>query len=284
VLTQHLNILSSETVAVEDAPTLFPLLSHFPLPERPRTQRDAYETIFNLASEYLDVSALASARARLALHAATPRLAAFAEHYDLRVSDPTASWGEDCASWVDWYGQIVCDTDRLLRLANAAPAENPDISLKKPRRFPFDHVHSVRPRLDEPRYIAIHYADPTAPSFAPLHAALLSLQPKVEYVIRWARGTSEQKAGELSSYLSGYGVALDLKKMDYLVLDDRNQGGAADSVGSADTSASSGGNENRRVSEEILSCIFESLPYIDEHAEARAKAGESLSPEEITGS
>ena len=223
------------------------------------------------------------------MHAATPRLAASAEHYDLRVTDvsgPTASSGEDCASWVDWYGQIVCDADSLLRLANAAPAENPDVSLKKPRRFPFDHVYSVRPRLDEPPYTAIHYADPTASSFAPLHAALLGLQPKVEYVIRWARGTGEQKAGELSSYLSGYGVALDLKKMDYLVLDDRNQGGAA-GPGSSDISAPSGGhadNENGKVLEEILSCIFESLPYVDEHAEARAKAGEPLSPQEITGS
>ncbi|KAL4079421.1 glycosyltransferase family 24 protein [Scleroderma citrinum] len=270
-----------ETVAVEDPSTLFPILSHFPLPERPSTPRDAYETVLGLASTYLDVSALASARARLALHAATPHLAASAEHYDLRVanvSDTTTLLREECASWVDWYGHIVCDTDTLLQFAaNTALAKNPDI-----RRFPFDHVYSVRPRLDEPRRTAIHYADPTAPSFAPLHDALLSLQPNTEYVIRWAKGTSETMPGELSSYLSGYGVALDLKKMDYLVLDDRYQGGSA---GSSNTVGSSGGhadNKDKRVSDEvILSCIFESLPYVDEHAEARAKAGEPLSSDEI---
>lgn len=111
------------------------------------------------------------------------------------------------------------------------------------------------------------------------------MQPDVEYVIRWARGTREQEAGELSSYLSGYGVALDLKKMDYLVLDDRNQGGAAASSDSSSSAPSSGrADDNGKVPEEILSCIFESLPYVDELAEARAKAGEPLSDEEITGS
>ncbi|KAG6330916.1 hypothetical protein ID866_8172 [Astraeus odoratus] len=269
-----------ECVAMEDSSVLFPLLSAFPLPEALHKPRDAHTAVFDLASTLLDPASLASARARLALHAASPRLAASAEHYDLRVTGILDHVGLECASWVDWYGQVVCDAESLLRLANAPTTEDIDT---KPRRLPFDHTHTLRLSLDEPLYTVIHYADPTAPSFASLHTALLSLEPKVEYILRWARGAGNQKVGELSNYLSGYGVALDLKKMDYLVLDDRNQNLGNRQLDSSESDRSREGRveTENRTPEEILSCIFESLPYTDELAEARARAGEPLSTEEV---
>ncbi|KIK98602.1 glycosyltransferase family 24 protein [Paxillus rubicundulus Ve08.2h10] len=270
-----------ETVAMEEPSVLFPLLSAFSLPEGPLTPQDVHEAVFDIASSHMDGSALASAHALLALHAASPRLAASAEYYDSHIANLTDShklFSPDCASWVDWYGHIVCDADTLLQLADS---EN-NTPATRPKRLPLDHVHRVTATLEEPRYTALHFADPTAPSFTSLHGTLLSLEPKVEYILRWAKGTIEKRGSELSSYLSGYGVALDLKKMDYLVLDDRNQ----HQGGSAAHDTSSGDNvedeDNRPSDEEIISCIFDSLPYIDEEAEATARAGEPLSSEEIT--
>ncbi|KAI6043927.1 glycosyltransferase family 24 protein [Pisolithus marmoratus] len=270
-----------ETVAMEDDTLLFPLLSAFPLQDQPSTPRDAHTSVVDLASTRMDASALASVRARLALHAASPRLVASAEHYDLRlstISNNDRLSSVECASWVDWYGHVVCDADTLLQLVN----ETAGHGMPRPARFPFDHIHSVQHLLDEPQYTAVHYADPTAPSFASLHTTLLSLEPKVEYVLRWARGASEKKTSELSSYLSGYGVALDLKKTDYLVIDDRHW--SAGTSDSSDSDASPSSHENAKdvnFSEDVLSCVFESLPYVDELTEGRAKAGEPLSTQEI---
>jgi UDP-glucose:glycoprotein glucosyltransferase len=269
---------------MEEPSVLFPLLSAFSLPEKPLTPQNVHEAVFDIASTHLDGPALASARVLLALHAASPRLAASAEYYDSHIANLTDSHklrSPECASWVDWYGHIVCDADTLLQLASS---ENNTLATTRPKRLPLDHVHQVTASLEEPRYTALHFADPTAPSFSSLHGALLSLEPKVEYVLRWAKGTVEKGETELSSYLSGYGVALDLKKMDYLVLDDRDQ--HQGDLAAHDTS--SGDNvedaDKRPSSEEIISCVFDSLPYIDEEAEARARTGEPLSSEEIASS
>lgn len=273
---------------MEDSKVLFPLLSSFPLKKSLSTPRDTHQAVFDLASAYLDAPTLASAWVRMGLHASTPRLAAFAQHYDGHVAnlpDSSRLSRGECASWVDWYGQVVCDLDSLLHLANSVLAETQADAASKAGRLPFDHVYSLQPLLlDEPRYTAIHYADPTASSFAALHTVLLALEPKVEYVLRWARSTSNLDTGDLSSYLSGYGVALDLKKMDYLVLDDRNRQRGGSSQGSLEDDLPSGSLESgNRPEEAALSCIFESLPYTNEQAEARAEAAEPLSTEEIAG-
>ncbi|KAG8216803.1 glycosyltransferase family 24 protein [Butyriboletus roseoflavus] len=253
------------------------MLSAFSLTERPSTPLQAHSAVFTAASNHMHQAALSSARVRLALHAVTPRLAASAEYYDRHIANLADSHqlhSPECASWVDWYGQIVCDAETLLQLFNT---QNNDIAVPKPKRLPLDHVHRISPSIEEPRYTAIHFADPAAPSFHSLHEALLSLEPKVEYVLRWAKGTIEQGRGEPLSHLSGYGVSLDLKKMDYLVLDDRNQHQAT----TAQDSSQLVENDNQRSDEEILTCIFDSLPYIDQVAETRATKGEPLTSEEI---
>lgn len=66
-----------------------------------------------------------------------------------------------------------------------------------------------------------------------MHTALVNLAsgstPRLEYVYRHAPPSSVTSKSEetLSSgkktYLSGYGVALDLKKTDYLAVDDRGR-------------------------------------------------------------
>ena len=266
---------------MEDPSVLFPLLSAFSLAERPPTPILAHNAVFTVAADHMHWAALNSARVRLALHALTARLAASAEYYDRHVANLADSHklhSPECTSWVDWHGQIVCDAETLLQLANS---QDDGVVVTKPKRLPLDHVHRISPYLEEPRYTAIHFADPTSPSFRPLHEALLSLEPNVEYVLRWAQGTARHGKGELSSHLSGYGVSLDLKKMDYLVLDDRNQHQAPATT--QDPSDSIENGVQHSSNEEILICIFDSLPYIDEEAETRAAKGEPLTSEEIAG-
>jgi UDP-glucose:glycoprotein glucosyltransferase len=93
----------------------------------------------------------------------------------------------------------------------------------KPGRLAFDHIY---PPLDHhsvgPPRTAILYASIQSSNFRGLHSHLLRLSsgpaPRVQYIFRPVppKGPVSEK-----SYLSGYGVTLDLKKMDYLSLDDR---------------------------------------------------------------
>jgi len=47
------------------------------------------------------------------------------------------------------------------------------------------------------------------------------LPPKIQYVFRHVPPPKLTEGLPKREYLSGYGVGLDLKKMDYLALDDR---------------------------------------------------------------
>lgn len=50
----------------------------------------------------------------LALHAATPKIEAFYHHYEDHFN---SSRGAECGSWVEWYGEVVCDIETLVHLA-----------------------------------------------------------------------------------------------------------------------------------------------------------------------
>lgn len=67
------------------------------------------------------------------------------------------------------------------------------------------------------------YAAVDSPNFYGLHSTLLHLADRadVRYVFRYAPLVTRE--GDSRAYLTGYGVALDLKKTDYLALDDRRK-------------------------------------------------------------
>jgi UDP-glucose:glycoprotein glucosyltransferase len=79
--------------------------------------------------------------------------------------------------------------------------------------------------LIPPARTAVLYASFNSQNFRDLHSHLFYLantpSPRLEYVLRYV--APKDRDVEDRTYLSGYGVALDLKKMDYLALDDRNQ-------------------------------------------------------------
>ena len=56
---------------------------------------------------------LAIVEMNLAMHAATPKLEAFYNYYEDTHHN---SRGRECGSWVDWYGEVVCDVEGLAQL------------------------------------------------------------------------------------------------------------------------------------------------------------------------
>ena len=87
----------------------------------------------------------------------------------------------------------------------------------------FDHIYPPPDRhIAGPPRMAILYASLQSSNFRELHSHLLRLSsgpiPMVQYIFRPIppKGSPNEK-----TFLSGYGVTLDLKKMDYLALDDR---------------------------------------------------------------
>ena len=86
-----------------------------------------------------------------------------------------------------------------------------------PKLFSFDHVHPYETR---PRRTAILYASLESANFRELHEYLLTHASSgaLEYVFRHIPPLHPRS----KNYLTGYGVSLDLKKMDYLAIDDRN--------------------------------------------------------------
>lgn len=191
-----------------------------------------------------ETGSLSAVEMKLALHAASPKLEAFYTHYE---DYHNHSRGTQCGSWVDWYGEVVCDVDRLAQLIGVETIDSRNskkfvlsvgfhicsmlICLDsssnlqtRPKILTFDHIFPPPDLiLDRPPKTAILYASMVSPNFRELHSYLLKfvnkLDPHVEYVFRHIPPTTRSNG---RSYLSGYGVALDLKKMDYLALDDRH--------------------------------------------------------------
>ncbi|KJA25590.1 glycosyltransferase family 24 protein [Hypholoma sublateritium FD-334 SS-4] len=210
-----------------------------------------------------DISVLNTIQMNLAMHAATPKLEAFYSYYDGTQGELGAESkydkGKACGSWVDWYGKVVCDVETLAHLAGVEAIDPPKVSntdapQARPKLLTFDHIFPPPAAiLERPPRTAILYASLTSSNFRELHTYLMKLtnrlDPHVEYVFRHVPPAAPSEA---RNFLSGYGVALDLKKMDYLALDDRNTNTEG---GSRSTSKSDSEQEEEPV-DPVLSLIF----------------------------
>ncbi|KAF4618673.1 hypothetical protein D9613_009850 [Agrocybe pediades] len=226
-----------ETVSLENPDAFFNYVdlltdpTEFPSPHS-KTPEALYKAAIQLAIDngiIRDPDSLGIIEMNLAMHAATPKLEAFYNYYG---DNHNQSQGTACGSWVDWYGEAVCDVERLAHLAGIEAIESSEIPSPhtKPKILTFDHIFPPPDALVErPPRRAVFYASLASANFRELHTYLLKLtnrpNPHVEYVFRHVPPTV---ASTKRNYLSGYGVALDLKKTDYLVIDDRN----ADAAGS----------------------------------------------------
>ncbi|KAG6918623.1 hypothetical protein DXG01_013034 [Tephrocybe rancida] len=240
-------------MALETPEAFFPLLDKLtdsevlPLPEK-LTPEAAHQAVLEIATAngYLtEPGSLAAVELNLALHAATPKIEAFYNHY---IDHYNNTKGTNCGSWVEWYGEIVCDIETLVKLAGVETIDptaksSSSSPFPRPRLLTFDHIHPSPARsLTPPPRTAILYASPTSKNFRELHSYLLNLaekeNPHVEYVFRYVAPTGRDD--HVRNYLSGYGVALNLKKTDYLAIDDRNgrNGGNGENTSKHDNSVS----------------------------------------------
>jgi len=107
---------SSESVSLENSDAFFPFLNLLTHQHPDEALQIAVDNGFlpdHGASEMVQLN--------MGLHAATPKIEAFYQHYDDHFNSSIA---ENCGSWVDWYGQVVCDLDTLVHLAGTPSTQN----------------------------------------------------------------------------------------------------------------------------------------------------------------
>ncbi|KAI0628063.1 glycosyltransferase family 24 protein [Trametes polyzona] len=250
-----------EAVTIEEPDAFFPLLhavtdpSAFPsgFGSSARAHQHVLETA--LALDYLaEPGAYVSAEMHVALHSASPKLEAYYQYYNDHVATRVGAEA-NCGSWVDWYGQVVCDAEALAHLVQTAAIDSAEAATNhtvppSPQLLSFDHVlpDPARTPLAPPR-TAILYASLESPNFRALHsylyAAASAPSPRISYVFRPVPPANRDAA--VRTHLSGYGVALDLKKMDYLSVDDRLQRGAGSPRGSTEDESSTFQDEEEDI-------------------------------------
>lgn len=251
-------LLSSECISSTNPSAYYPLLSLLTDPTRlPSSGLATAESTYSFALQtavdagLLDAHARGLVEANMALHAAAPRIEAFYQLYGSLYGGGKGMAGkEGCESWVEWYGEVLCGYDEVVRAVGHETIEGGGVSAqhsyvvwsdmgevvftehvngRRPKSVPFDHIHPLpSPSSSRPEHIAILYAQPSSDrTFHELHTYLLGLatspNPRIQYIFRPVPPKERDTAKK--SYLSGYGVGLDLKKMEYLAIDDRRGSG-----------------------------------------------------------
>ena len=120
-------LIYSETAALERPDRFFELLNVITDPDRglfiATPDQALHEAAFQLAKEsgfLTEVGSEGATRRALALHVASPKVEAFYHHYNDQnlPAFPEDYTENDCGSWVDWYGQRICDVTTLNHFVN----------------------------------------------------------------------------------------------------------------------------------------------------------------------
>ncbi|MCO5588119.1 hypothetical protein L7F22_042074 [Adiantum nelumboides] len=190
------------------------------------TDEDVFRRARNVIKQHHMLPTLAQElnwNASLALRTQVPKISAFWQLYQTSgVRDRHASRQkseEGCGSWVDFEGKVICSDAELIEAFEAFSGHKNDYHPFPPITAS-DHILKTGSKSGP---IAILYADPYTSNFWPLHHRLteytLGSRPDhapLQYILRWK---PSRQLGDAS--LPGYGAYLDLKKVDYLVIDDR---------------------------------------------------------------
>lgn len=229
-----------EATAAESAEAFHPILDHLTNGTRvaqPLTPVSSAREVHDAAKEALDhLGFLTDPGSRqnwemsLALHSQSPKIAASWQlarstgAYDRWKSATRGGVKGACESWVDWYGLVICTEAELhsTLLDFAQPSSNVTV-------YPFDHLLGPD-QSSTSDATAILYGQPLSSNFHALYATLFRETTRknrdvpLRFVLRWQPPGLQEKADSTqltSGYVSGFGAALDLKKVDYLVIDDR---------------------------------------------------------------
>lgn len=205
----------SETAAEENATAYFPLLDR--IAEGWLDELDTEKQLYDKFVEILrndghitDPETLASFNLALSVRSAAPRIEAHYQFYKTSVEPSLESeQGKNCQLWVSLNGQQYCTP----HIDDGEPTGN--IKNERTNELPFDRIMGNSSALP-----TIVYADITAPRFHKFHKTVsrTAKEGKTSYRVRHKPSL---KAPKTPLVVNGYGVALQLKRTDYIVIDDR---------------------------------------------------------------
>ncbi|XXH01202.1 Glycosyl phosphatidyl inositol protein transamidase complex subunit [Hypoxylon texense] len=223
-----------ETAAGENATSYFPLLDRIAdgAFTNVKTDRDLYEKFLEVLKQdghMKTPEALSTFKLALSMRSAAPRIEAHYQYYDTAVAPSLGEARDDCAEWVLLSGKQYCS-------ASLAHVEGHVEGDQQLRSLPFDRALGAGSE-------AIFYADITKPGFGAFHKSLAEMARKGEcsYRLRYRVDQAEERE---PLPVSGYGVELQLKRTDYIVIDDReSETGTSSAAESAPTEVVLDGEE-----------------------------------------
>ncbi|KAI1483752.1 glycosyltransferase family 24 protein [Daldinia eschscholtzii] len=209
-----------ETAAGENATSYFPLLDRIAdgAFADAKTDKELYEKFLQILKQdghMESAEALSTFKLALSMRSAAPRIEAHYQYYDTAVAPSLEKAKTDCAEWVLMSGNQYCS-------ASLAHADGHISGDSQTRSLPFDRALGAGSE-------AILYADITKPEFGPFHKSLSEKARKgeISYRLRYRVDETEERE---SLPVSGYGVELQLKRTDYIVIDDREAESETDSA------------------------------------------------------
>ncbi|KAH7081876.1 UDP-glucose:glycoprotein glucosyltransferase-domain-containing protein [Paraphoma chrysanthemicola] len=204
-----------ETAADENATSYYPILDRVSQGyfDEKVTEHQLYTAFVNLLQSdghITEPEALASFEFALSVRSAAPRIEAHYQFYKTSVEPSlVAEQTRACELWVSFGGKQYCSPH----------LEEPFGNLESERTYelPFDRILGNSSALP-----AILYADITAPRFKKWHSTLskTAKEGKTSYRVRH-KPSLHTPASPL--VVNGYGVELQLKRTDYIVIDDRQK-------------------------------------------------------------
>ncbi|ORY67201.1 family 24 glycosyltransferase [Pseudomassariella vexata] len=200
-----------ESAAVENSTSYFALLDRVAAGyfDEAKSDKDLYEKFLRLlqADGHMNSpEALSTFKLALSLRSAAPRIEAHYQYYETAVQPSLGSMEEECADWILLGGKRYCS-------ASLDHTETTTQAKQQIQLLPFDRTTGSGPE-------AVLYADISKPGFGSLHTALADKAKKGElsYRLRYRIGENDERE---PLPVSGYGVELQLKRTDYIVIDDR---------------------------------------------------------------
>ncbi|KAL3667359.1 hypothetical protein V7S43_007585 [Phytophthora oleae] len=180
--------------------------------------------------------------------------------------------GEDADTWAVFYKDphcvesVACSEDQLDAILNGKKQQNNDqacvatgvndVELQVDHKYP--HIESDS---EEPSMSAILYGLVGTEKFHAFHAKLVKQAQinKIQYMVR-----HYPRDSPLDTLLQGYGVALDIKNMEYKTIDDSKKAGTEDATGDEEAEEDVEEDEEEIDDEEVEGLLFK--PLITRHS------------------
>lgn len=212
-----------EALAAENPSVYYPLLTELAANEKfQETDQSVYEAAlaYSIVNGYISQDQVQFVDLSLGIHKHAALVQSYYQFFD-SVVVPEAGDTANCRTVLAYAGKTSCDTGSVFALETKKKSSEEHV-------LPTDRV--VGDNADAP--LAVVYTDLTDPKFGLFHEHLYgSAQAgKIRYVVRYKATPGESEKQELT----GFGAELYIKRTDYLVIDDRDQGKSGEEEMKAD--------------------------------------------------